>query len=783
MANELDCPVLDALGRSSRPLSTLELAKAAGVPRKQINPTIYALEKKGNVCKVGDIPPMWAIRKSYEDEQSGSGSGGAMRTGTGLGGMRSTLSTKSHPASSHESPSLTSSANLGLQESNVEGQIIAFLSKTLNPVTALDIAKALGYQNRKAVNPQLYAMANNGLIQCIKGHGPPQWKLPPHSQQVSFQSTSSEPMESHISDEPMKYISASIIDPSSLVPTASSMEQSILELMRRTPKEHKTSLELAKLMGMNTMRKQVNEGMESLLQLGKVKCTSTQPVEWIISEETPIAPSNSIDDLTMNPVSFVSQYCQSNRYNLTFPVVREYGPPHRKVFVVAVKYGSYSFEAEALNKKEAKRKAADLAMQHIRMNTSEAAPGHTSTVSVAFSEQEASPFSFANEVKKLSHDCYHELDHAAKYPQPGRKVIAVFVIENTLTGSMKAVAVGSGTRCITGDKMSPYGNVVNDSHAEIIARRSLLRFFYQQLLAKNFGRESIFTESERASLMKVKELFRFHLYISTAPCGDSALFSTDSKKQDPPADDTHKPKMENKKQGLLRTKMEGGEGTIQIEGKYVQTWDGILRGERLRTMSCSDKLMRWNVLGLQGALLSQFMEPVYLSSLILGSLYDHGHLARAMCCRVKGLKSELPPSFTINHPTLRQTTGSDETKRHTEKTTPYSLNWVTGDEEVELIDGTNGRPISSPLQLHSQVPPSRISKASLFSLFMTVMKSTTKNKINDATTYRDLKQSACEYQQAKAKLFAFCERHGYGSWVKKPEEEELFTMANIAQLN
>ena len=117
-------------------------------------------------------------------------------------------------------------------------------------------------------------------------------------------------------------------------------------------------------------------------------------------------------------------------------------------------------------------------------------------------------------------------------------------------------------------------------------------------------------------------------------------------------------------------------GTVPLpNGGRLQTWDGVVSGDRLLTMACSDKLLAWNVVGLQGALLSHWLEPVYLSSLTLGSKYIPEHVERALHGRL-GHFLPLPPPHRVAQPALLGTT-SPETRQPT-KAQEFSANWIAG---------------------------------------------------------------------------------------------------------
>ena len=300
-------------------------------------------------------------------------------------------------------------------------------------------------------------------------------------------------------------------------------------------------------------------------------------------------------------------------------------------FLVASKIGNKMYSAvSALNMKEARKEAADVALREI-LAQSEAAGAQVTG-------KQGRRLIHFDQIAALSHHAFLQVARVIQEKFAGRKVVACIIMK-TYEESGRAVCLATGNRCITGDRISLEEKAINDSHAEILSRRAFIRFLYSEIEKFYDGEASIFDKGGMGGRLQLKDGVEFHLYISTAPCGDGALFSpreginVNPNAATAPRD--HSPTFSSKQQGLLRTKVEDGEGTIPVDpSEGPQTWDVICMGKRLRTMSCSDKVCRWNVLGMQGALLSHLIEPIYLESLTLGYLYDHDHLSRSSCCRL-----------------------------------------------------------------------------------------------------------------------------------------------------
>lgn len=236
----------------------------------------------------------------------------------------------------------------------------------------------------------------------------------------------------------------------------------------------------------------------------------------------------------------------------------------------------------------------------------------------------------------------------------------------------------------------------------------------------------------------------------------------------------------------MRAKIECGEGTIPIKKNInTLTWDGVLQGvQRIQFMSCSDKIALWNVIGIQGALLSHLIEPIYLESVLLGSLFNYDHLIRAIHGRwnlnfeSKSLKN-LPLSFKLNKCKVAKCvineSCSQTSSRQVTKAPNYSINWIKGDLMPEIIASDTG-------QLYKEKGYSKLCKRMFFEHFSKLLAhniSTLPNsglKYYPQILYREAKSTAFLYQKAKLLAYQAVIEQNIGEWIRVPGEVDLFSL-------
>ncbi|KAG1753675.1 adenosine deaminase/editase [Suillus paluster] len=346
----------------------------------------------------------------------------------------------------------------------------------------------------------------------------------------------------------------------------------------------------------------------------------------------------------------------------------------------------------------------------------------------------------------------------------------------------KIIALATGCKCLPRDKLPLKGEALHDSHAEVLARRCAIRWLLEEIgrVASDGSHwHSAWISKTTDGRYRLKDGVQMIMYISTPPCGDAsmrflAIFQDEE--------------MAALKDASVFAPLPPN---IACRGRDNYSLFGVLRTKPGRadspqtlSLSCSDKIARWNALGIQGALGSAFFHPIYLTRIIIGEVPQDLHdvvksdCERAFWGRLQDI-SGLPEGYSLSRPKVQFTSvmfvhskSAQEHSSPARRSCNESLTWVADSPspyEV-LINGLKrGVP---PKHRYKTIFWPKLSKVSLFRLYRKTKSLENLPLESETTTYHQAKESMNQYQMAKSCLLG--EGRPFSGWIRSGVQWENF---------
>ena len=428
---------------------------------------------------------------------------------------------------------------------------------------------------------------------------------------------------------------------------------------------------------------------------------------------------------------------------------------------------------------------------------------------------------FADKLGKTVLAAYENLPQRGKPQGNEWTVLAAVVLArqhatHTAGYGLQVLVLATGNKCLGESQLCEKGTVVNDCHAEILARRGLKKLLWDDL--------GLLARKEKSRVPAVLDSRSFkpngmgcmvpgdslHLYISETPCGDASIVI------ESPSDHTSSGKDAIVRLTGARLLGKRKELHAAPELGCLRTKSGrcdLQPGKRTTSMSCSDKILSWCFGGIQGGLLSHFVTPIYLSSVVVGTSAQSGNdcnqaalnsLRRSIIERANAvIKSKSTGDKMTNHrsfgvprvyvcnvkfaATRPKLTSRQRLKRPSkEKPSPacgYALLSIwPGQKSCEfsevLVASRGIRQGASKKSVPCKLPRkiwSSVCKYIFFENFLAIRSSVENRCPPELITYAEIKAAATSYVRDKVYFF---EHHAYNTWLRMPRSYLNFVLCD-----